>query len=40
MMHGTTNIKVFSCSEHPDRLWGPSSFLFNGYRGCFSRDKL
>jgi hypothetical protein len=23
----------------PDRLWGPPSFLFNGYRGSFPRGK-
>ena len=23
----------FSSPEGPDRLWGPSTFLFNGYRG-------
>jgi len=24
-------------SPHPDRFWGPPSFLSNGYRGIFPR---
>jgi hypothetical protein len=25
--------KIFSSSRRPDRLWGPPSLLYNGYRG-------
>ena len=31
---GTGNI-YFSSPKYPDRLWGPSGFLFNGRRGSF-----
>jgi hypothetical protein len=24
---------IFSSARHPDRLWGPPSLLYNGYRG-------
>jgi len=27
---------VTTASKLPDRLWDPSSFLFNEYQGCFS----
>ena len=30
---------VFYCSKGPDRLWGPHSFLFNGYVGFFPGVK-
>jgi hypothetical protein len=26
---------IFSSPRRPDRLWGPPSLLFNGYRGLF-----
>jgi hypothetical protein len=29
--------KDFFCNLCPDRLWGPPSFLYNGYRGPFPR---
>jgi hypothetical protein len=29
--------RFFSSPQHPDRLWGPSSDLSNGYRGLFPR---
>jgi hypothetical protein len=29
----------FSSPDGPDRLWGPSSLLFNGYRGNFAGVK-
>jgi hypothetical protein len=28
---------ILSSTERPDRLWGPSSLLYNGYRGQFPR---
>ena len=28
----------FLTPECPDGLWGPPSFLFNGYRGLFSAE--
>jgi hypothetical protein len=31
--------KDFSCSLCPDRLWGPPSLLYNGYRGPFPGGK-
>jgi hypothetical protein len=31
--------RVFSSPNHPDQLWGPPSFLFNGYRGSFPGGK-
>jgi hypothetical protein len=27
--------RFFSSPQRPDRLWGPPSLLFNGYRGLF-----
>jgi hypothetical protein len=27
--------RIFSSTRRPDRLWGPTSFLSNGYRGLF-----
>jgi hypothetical protein len=30
--------RIFSSSRRPDRLWGPPSFLFNGYRGLLPRE--
>jgi hypothetical protein len=30
----------FSSLTRPDRLWGPSSLLFNGYRGSLPRGKV
>jgi hypothetical protein len=32
--------RIFSCPRRPDRLWGPHSLLFNGYRGSFHEMKL
>jgi len=32
-------MKLFSLPPRPDRLWGPLSFLFNGYRGSYSKNK-
>jgi len=29
----------FSSSPHPDWIWGPHSFLCNGYRWIFPRCK-
>jgi hypothetical protein len=29
----------FSIPKHSDRLWGPPSVLFNGYRGLFPGVK-
>jgi hypothetical protein len=29
--------RIFSCPRRPDRLWGPLSLLYNGYRGLFLR---
>jgi hypothetical protein len=31
--------KIFSSPQRPDRLWGPPSLLFNGYRGSFPGVK-
>jgi hypothetical protein len=31
--------RIFSSPRHPDRLWGPPSLLFNGYRGSFLGSK-
>jgi hypothetical protein len=28
--------RIFTSPCHPDRLWGPSKFLFNGYWGLLS----
>jgi hypothetical protein len=29
--------RIFSSPSRPDRLWGPSNLLYNGYRGLFPR---
>jgi hypothetical protein len=29
------SVKIFPSLNRPDRLWGPSSMLLNGYRGSF-----
>jgi hypothetical protein len=29
--------RIFSSPDRPDRLWGPTNLLFNGYRGLFPR---
>jgi hypothetical protein len=29
--------RIFSSQRRPDRLWGPLSLLYNGYRGHFPR---
>jgi hypothetical protein len=29
--------RIFSFSRRPDRIWGPPSLLFNGYRELFPR---
>jgi hypothetical protein len=29
----TVGSRIFSSPRRPDRLWGPSSLLSNGYRG-------
>jgi hypothetical protein len=31
--------KFFFMTQRPDRLWGPSSLLSNGYRGSYHRGK-
>jgi hypothetical protein len=31
--------KDFSSNLCPDRLWGPPSLLYNGYRGSFPRGQ-
>ena len=30
---------IFSLPKRPDRFWGPTSLLFNGYQGYSTRDK-
>jgi hypothetical protein len=30
--------RIFSSPHRPDRLWGTSSLLSNGYRGLFPRE--
>lgn len=32
-------LEVFTSANCPDRLWGPPSLLFRGYRGLFSRGQ-
>jgi len=32
--------EFLSHSDHPDRLWGPKSFLFKGYCSSFPRPKM
>jgi hypothetical protein len=29
--------RFFSSPQRPDRLWGPRSFVSNGYRGFFGK---
>jgi hypothetical protein len=29
--------RIFSSPRRPDRLWGPPSLTYNGYRGLFLR---
>jgi hypothetical protein len=31
--------RIFFSARRPDRLWGPPSFLSNGYRGSISEGK-
>jgi hypothetical protein len=31
--------RIFCSPRRPDRLWGPPSLLYNGYRGSFLEDK-
>jgi glutamine synthetase len=31
--------RIFSSQRCPDRLWGPSSLLYNGHRELFLRGK-
>jgi hypothetical protein len=31
--------RIFYLQKRPDRLWGPPSLLFNGYRGSFTGLK-
>jgi hypothetical protein len=33
-------IKNFLSLRRPDRLWGPTSLVSNGYRGLFPRGKV
>jgi hypothetical protein len=35
----STGKRFFSSPQCPDWLWGPQSFLSNGYEGSFPRDK-
>jgi hypothetical protein len=30
--------RIFSSPSRPDRLWGPPSYLYNGYQGLFPRE--
>jgi hypothetical protein len=33
------NVRFFSSPQRPDRLWGPPSLLYSGYRDCLSGLK-
>jgi hypothetical protein len=37
--YGLVGTKFFSSSRRPDRFWGPSSLLSNGYRRFFPECK-
>jgi hypothetical protein len=39
-LNGRISIVIKGTLQRPDRLWGPSSLLSDGYRGKFTRGKL
>jgi hypothetical protein len=35
--HVPVESRIFSFPRYPDRLWGPSNLIYNGYRGLYPR---